>query len=90
MRWATFYYDLLNDRVFDLSVHASKEDALKHFNKNCKNYFEVNTSFKADKLPTSYGYPLRRYYGVSAKAFRKMFDCTIDEALILAKSKDGE
>jgi len=32
MRWVTFYYDLLRDRVFDLKVHDNKEIALEYFN----------------------------------------------------------
>jgi len=51
MRWTTFYYDLLSDRVFDLKVHNNKEDALDYFNKHCKDYFQINSQFKADKLP---------------------------------------
>lgn len=86
-RWITFYYEVVNDRVYDLKVHDSKDEALKCFNKRCKNYFQLNTQFKTDKLPASYGYPLRRYYGISANAFKKMFDVTIDEALKIANEE---
>ena len=48
-RWITFYYEVVNDRVYDLKVHDSKDEALKCFNKRCKNYFQLNTQFKADK-----------------------------------------
>ena len=84
-RWVTFHYDLLNERVADLKVHQNKQDALKCFNKQCKNFFEVNTRFVAKELPATYGYPLRKYYGISAQAFKKMFEISIDEALKIAK-----
>ena len=90
MRWVTFYYDVLRNNVSDLKVHSNKEDALKHFNLNCRNYFEINTGFKADKLPASYGYPMRKYWGISARAFKKKFGCSVDEALKLAESEDKE
>ena len=86
MRWVTFYYNLLGNSVSNLKVHNNKEDALKYFNKHCKQYFQVNSQFKADKLPATYGYPHRKYCGMSAKAFKKEFDCSIDEALRLAES----
>lgn len=87
MRWVTFYYDVLKDKVFDLKVHSDKESALFYFNTHCKIYFQVNTSYKADKLPATYGYPMRKFCGISARAFKKEFDCSIDEALKLAESE---
>lgn len=84
-RWATFYYDLLNNKVIDLKVHNNKTEALIRFNKQCKSYFQVNTSFKADKLPATYGYPMRKYYGISAQSFEKIFNITVDEALQIAQ-----
>ena len=81
MRYVTFYYDLLQDHISDLKVHKNKEAALKHFNTNCKNYFQLNTQFKADRLTASYGYPHRKYYGVSARIFKKMFNVSVDEAI---------
>jgi AraC-like DNA-binding protein len=88
MRWATFYYDLLRDTVFDLKVHSDKESALSYFNKHCKIYFQLNSQFKADKLPATYGYATRKYCGISARAFKKEFGCSIDEALKIAESED--
>lgn len=88
MRWATFYYDLLRNKVFDLKVHSDKESALIFFNANCKNYFQLNSQFKADNLPATYGYSMRKYCGISARAFKKEFDCSIDEALRLAESEE--
>lgn len=85
MRYVTFYYDLLHDHVSDLKVHENKEVALKHFNTNCKNYFQLNSQFKADRLPVSYGYPHRKYYGVSARTFKKMFDVSVDEAILMCE-----
>jgi hypothetical protein len=90
MRWVTFYYDLIRKQVSALEVHENKEVALKHFKTNYKNYFQLNTSFKLDKLPATYGYPMRKYYGISATAFKKMFGVSVDEALKQAESEDKE
>ena len=87
MRYVTFYYDLLREHVSDLKVHEDKEKALKHFNSQCHRLFELNTKFKADKLPATYGYPFRKYYGVSARTFKKMFDISIDEAMEIAQGR---
>ena len=87
MRWVTFYYDLLRKNVFDLKVHENKEIALECFNRSCKNYFQLNSQFKADKLPATYGYPLHKYYGVSARTFKNMFDISIDEAMEIAQGR---
>lgn len=84
-RWVTFYYDQINERVLSLIIHDNREDALKYFNRHCGEYFELNTRFKADKLPASYGYAVRRYYGISATAFKKMFEISVDEALSIAR-----
>ena len=81
MRYVTFYYDLLQDRVSDLKAHENKETALKYFNTHCRNYFQLNVRYKADKLPATYGYPMRKYCGISATAFKKQFGVSIDEAL---------
>ncbi|MBO5610596.1 MAG: hypothetical protein J5929_09560 [Eubacterium sp.] len=89
MRWVTFYYDIIQDIVLDIKEHKNKDDALKHFNCSYKNYFELATNFKADTLPASYGYPFRKFYGISARSFKKMFGIGIDEALEISK-KEGE
>jgi hypothetical protein len=48
----------------------------------------LNTRFKADKLPASYGYPLRKYWGISAPAFKKEFGISVDEALKISKGEN--
>ena len=88
MRWVTFHYDILRHNVSALKVHDNKEDALKYFNSNHENFFEINTRFKADKLPATYGYPLRKYCGISATAFKKMFGVSVDEVLKQAESEE--
>ena len=89
-RWVTFHYDMIREHVSDLKAHPDKETALKYFNQHCKSHFQLNTRFKADKLPASYGYPLRKYWGISAPAFKKMFEIGIDEALKLANGEAEE
>lgn len=87
MRYITFYYDLLRENVSDLKVHEDKEKALKHFNSECRKWFELGTKFKVDKLPATYGYSMRKYYGVSARTFKKMFGISIDEAIKIAQGR---
>ncbi len=81
MRWVTFYYDSLRAHTYDLVVHKDRETALKYFNTHCRDYFLHNVRWKADILPATYGYPMRKYYGISASAFKKMFGVSVDEAL---------
>ena len=87
-KWVTFYYSCI-DGIENFKVHPDMESALKYFNQNCKKYFAVNTNFKADKLPCSYGFAFRKYYGISAQSFKKQFGVSIDEALI-ANADKGE
>lgn len=86
-RWVTFHYDVISEKASALKVHSDKETALKYFNQNYKRYFEVNTNFKANKLPCSYGFTFRRYYGISAQSFKKQFGISVDEALKIAKGE---
>lgn len=93
MRYVTFHYDLIRESVSDLRVHADKETALACFNREYRNWFSVNTKFKADKLPATYGYPHRKYCGLSARAFKQMFNISVDEALSIAQGvpvEEGE
>lgn len=86
-RWVTFHYDMLREHVSDLTVHSDRETALKYFNKHCKDYFLINSQFKADKLPATYGYPLRKFLGISTTAFKKTFGISVDEALKIARGE---
>ena len=86
MRWVTFHYNALTNNVSALKVHEDKETALKYFNKTMKDFFEINTNFKAKELPATYGYALRKYCGISARAFKKKFDSSVDEELEIAQS----
>lgn len=81
MRYATFHYDLIKKKISDLKIHENREEALAYFNSQCHRLFELNTKFKATKLPAAYGYSFRKYYGVSVRTFRKMFGISIDEAM---------
>lgn len=87
MRYVTFYYDLIRNTISDLKVHENKEKALKCFNSESHKLFAINTKFKADKLPATYGYPTNKYYGVSARTFKKMFDVSVDEAMEIAQGR---
>lgn len=71
-KWVTFHWSII-DGVSCLKVHDNKEIALKYFNSVCGNYFEIKTRFKADKLPASYGYPTRKFIGMSKPMFEKRY-----------------
>ena len=88
-RWVTFHYDMIREHVSDLKVHPDRETALKYFNQHCKSHFQLNTRFKADKLPASYGYPLRKYWGMSSHAFKEKFGISVDEALNEVRKNDN-
>ena len=90
MKYVTFYYNIISNNVSDLKVHDNKETALKYFNSNYKNYFTTRTPFKATKLPASYGFPTRKYYGVSARKFKEMFNISVDEAMSIARENKNE
>lgn len=77
-KWVTFHWDIING-VRALTIHQDKETALRYFNLRCKSYFEINTRFKADKLPASYGYPTRKFIGMSKPMFEKRYG-KIEEA----------
>jgi len=81
MKYVTFYYNMIFNSIHDLKVHDNEETALKYFNSNYKNYFTLKTPFKATKLPAEYGFPARKYYGVSARKFKEMFNISVDEAM---------
>ena len=46
MRWD----NKLTNKVSALKVHEDKETALKYFNSTMRDFFEINTNFKANKL----------------------------------------
>lgn len=87
MRWVTFHYHVLTNKVSALKVHENKETALKYFNSTMRDFFEINTNVKADKLPATYGYALRKFCGISARAFKKEFGISVDEALEIAQGR---
>lgn len=74
--------DKFNDDVLEALEMAIK--ALEH-TWNCKNYFEVNSNFKAHKLPASYGFAFRKYYGTSARAFKNKFEISVSEAIKISR-----
>lgn len=71
-KWVTFHWHIVYG-INDLKIHADKETALKYFNANCNKYFEINTRFKAKTLPATYGYPMRKFVGMSKPMFEKKY-----------------
>lgn len=77
-KWVTFHWHILYG-ISGLKIHPDKETALKYFNSNCNRCFEIHTNFKAKTLPASYGYPTRKYIGMSKPMFEKQYG-KIEEA----------
>lgn len=70
-KWVTFYYDLMSG-IHDLVEHKNKEDATEYFKKHYRGHFQLNRSIKIE-LPMSYGYPHRKYIGMSKRKFENEF-----------------
>ena len=70
-KWVTFYEDILSG-VHDLVVHDSKEDATTYFRSHYRQYFQLSSRIEI-KLPMSYGYPMRKYRGMSKYMFEKNY-----------------
>ncbi len=69
-RWVTFYEDIFNG-VSDVKIHKDKESATEHFKNNYWRYFQLSKKIDV-KLPMSYGYPHRRFRGMSITSFNKV------------------
>jgi len=70
-KWVTFHYSFLHG-VQDLVEHENREKATRYFQRNYRNYFELAGPFKA-KLPCTYGYPHRKFCGMSKAMFNKTY-----------------
>ena len=79
-KWVTFYTDIFGT-VADLTVHNNKEDATKFFKNHYKDYFELAMPTEV-RLPMTYGYPHRKFVGISKPKFEKLYG-KIDEKEVL-------
>ena len=70
-KWVTFYYDMFNG-VSDYQEHKDKESATIYYKDNYRRYFQLSRK-EGIKLPMSYGYPHRKFYGISLQRFKKEF-----------------
>ena len=70
-KWVTFYDDVFRG-VQDYVEHPDREAATKYFKAHYRQYFELSTKNDV-KLPMSYGYPHRRFYGITLRQFQKMW-----------------
>lgn len=70
-KWVTFYEDLFNG-VSCLKVHPDKETATDYFKKNYRSYFQLSSKIEV-KLPMSYGFPHRKFRGMSKMMFEKNY-----------------
>lgn len=76
-KWVTYYWSILGG-VQDLEVHPDRESATKDFQRRHRNYFELNTPFKA-KLPCRYGFWHRGFFGETKRNYERQFG-KIEEA----------
>ncbi len=72
MKWVTFYYDVMQNKIYDFVEHKDKVAATKYFKKHYKDYFQLRTEIKV-KLPMTYVSPFRRYVGMTLCSFKKQF-----------------
>ncbi len=74
MKWVTFYYDVMQNKIYDLVEHKDKVAATEYFKKHYKDYSQLQTEIKV-KLPmVVYGFPLsRQYIGMTLCSFKKRY-----------------
>lgn len=70
MRYVTFYWSIMGG-VTDVEKFKTKEEALKNFRANYRSYFQLHTRFVPKDAPCAYGFPHRKYYCMSIRAFNK-------------------
>lgn len=70
-KWVTFH-DSIMGGVQGLKIHNSKEEATQYFKNNYRNYFELSSKVEV-KLPMTYGYPHRKFVGMSKQSFEKKY-----------------
>lgn len=69
MKWVTYYTSFLGG-LSDVTVHKDRATATRFFNRNYGSYFQL-AGRERFKLPRAYGYPHRRFCGVSMAQFKK-------------------
>lgn len=72
MKWVTFYHDVMSDKIYDFVEHKDKASATEYFKKHYKKYFQLRTKIKVE-LPMTYGFPFRKYVGMTLRSFKKQF-----------------
>jgi hypothetical protein len=72
MKWVTFYYDAMSDKIYDFIEHKDKASATEYFKNHYKHYFQLRTEIQV-KLPMTYGYPFHKYAGITLYSFKKQF-----------------
>ncbi len=72
MKWVTFYYDAMSDKIYDFVEHKDKVSATEYFTKHYKDYFQLRKEIKV-KLPMTYGFSFRKYVGITLRSFKKHF-----------------
>lgn len=70
MRYVTFYYSFLGGVQY-LEYHQDMPTALAYFRRHYRDFFEISSPFRPNRLPASYGFPHRRFMGMSIRAYNK-------------------
>lgn len=73
--WVTFYWSMMGG-IEDVVEHRNKENAKEYFQKHCLDYFQKPPGFnkKQISLPYSFGFPHRKFYGMTKYKFQKLFE----------------
>ena len=80
-KWITFYEDILRNKISNCAIHDNKEEATKHFKNHYKQFFQLSQNIEV-KLPMSYGYPHRKYRGMSVIKFKKVYGEEIYDEIV--------
>lgn len=71
MRWVTAHWDIMGGWT-SVEFHETKDDALSHFRREYKRFFDIAPGFKPKTAPCSYGFSHRKYMCVSVRTYNKL------------------
>lgn len=73
MEWVTFHWSILNG-VQDVETHKNRDEAVKHFRRHYKSYFQLAPSLPRKlELPFQVGFPHRKYIVMTKRMFNKTY-----------------
>ena len=69
-KWVTFLASMFNG-IQDYVEHPDKETATRYFEAHYRDYFQIAPAIQV-KLPLAYGFPYRKFCGLSLRRFQKI------------------